>query len=174
MIKKLVLYNVSLVKKNEFFSFKNFLFITNIIFLLKKIKKKLFFFFSKKKKTFIYIFNFKKKKKKIKKKSRFGKIKEIRIKINIDTQDFKLKIKKTNCFLLEGYSIKITIIFKGREIIYKEKGIELILRLQNEIKGVYFKFSDIELDGKHLYSYFIPKNDKRKKKKINKKKVINK
>ncbi|AFP84319.1 translation initiation factor IF-3 [Candidatus Carsonella ruddii] len=173
MLNKFFLHNISFIKKYKFYTFKNFLFLLNIIFVIKKFKKKIFFFFNIKKNTFFYIFNFKKQKKILKKKSKFGRLKEIRMKINIDINDFKLKIKKTNIFLLEGYNIKVTIVFRGREIIYKEKGIELILKLQNEIKGVYFKFSDIELDGKYLFSYFIPKHDKNKKKKINKKKIIN-
>ncbi|XZR52913.1 MAG: hypothetical protein ACM3Q5_00630 [Candidatus Carsonella ruddii] len=155
----------------------NYLFlIIDFIFIFKKIKKKFFFFFSFKKNNFFFIFKIKKKKKKKKKKSKIGKLKEIRIGLNIHNRDFLIKIKKVNIFLLQGYTVKITVIFKGREIIFKEKGVELILKFQNNIKGVFFKFSDIEFEGKFIYSIFVPKiknENKKKKYKINKKKNYN-
>ncbi|WMC19179.1 MAG: hypothetical protein NVS84_00630 [Candidatus Carsonella ruddii] len=154
----------------------NYIFLViEFVFIFKKIKKKFFFFFSFKKNNLFFIFKIRKKKKK--KKSKIGKLKEIRIGLNIHNRDFLIKIKKVNDFLLQGYTVKVTVIFKGREIIFKEKGVELILKFQNNIKGVFFKFSDIEFEGKYIYSIFIPKiknENKKKKYKINKKKNYNK
>ncbi|WP_123766415.1 hypothetical protein [Candidatus Carsonella ruddii] len=106
-----------------------------------------------------------------------GKIKEIRINLNIFIKDYLLKLKKTNNFLYKGYSVKVSIIFKGREIFFKEKGIELILKFQNDIKGIFFNFSDIEFENKSIFSIFIPKKNNENKKKNNKifkKKIYNK
>ncbi|WP_433928039.1 hypothetical protein [Candidatus Carsonella ruddii] len=149
---------------------------TNFLFIFKKKKKYIFIFFIKKKFIFFLIFKNNKKKKIIKKKSKIGRLKEIRIGLNIHKRDYDIKIKKVNFFLLEGYTVKVAIIFKGREIIFKEKGVELILKFQNNIKGVYFKFSDIEFEGKYIYSIFIPKiknENKKKKHKMYKKKNNN-
>ncbi|AFP83958.1 translation initiation factor IF-3 [Candidatus Carsonella ruddii] len=169
-----------LLKKNFFLEIKiltfTFFFINNFFFIFKKNKKKFFFYFNLNKKNFFFIFKIKKRIKKKKIKSKIGKVKEIRISINIHNRDYLIKIKKANIFLLEGYNVKITVFFKGREIIFKEKGIELILRFQNNIKGVFFKFSDIEFEGKYIYSIFIPKiknENKKKKIKINTKKDYN-
>ncbi|AFP84138.1 translation initiation factor IF-3 [Candidatus Carsonella ruddii HT isolate Thao2000] len=174
------MYKKFLLKKNFFLKIKIltyifFLLINNFFFIFKN-KKNFFFYFNFKKNNFFFIFKNKKKIKKKKIKSKVGKLKEIRIGINIHKRDYLIKIKKANIFLLEGYNVKLVVFFKGREIIFKEKGIELILKFQNNIKGVFFKFSDIEFEGKFIYSIFIPKiknENKKKKLKINKKKDYN-
>ncbi|ATX33537.1 hypothetical protein CUN91_01085 [Candidatus Carsonella ruddii] len=148
----------------------------NFLFIFKKTKKYSFIFFNKKKNQLFLIFKNNRKKKIVKKKSKVGRLKEIRIGLNIHKRDYDIKIKKANFFLLEGYTLKVCVIFKGREIIFKEKGVELILKFQNNIKGVYFKFSDIEFEGKYIFSIFIPKiknENKKKKYKIYKKKNNN-
>ncbi|BFI90925.1 translation initiation factor IF-3 [Candidatus Carsonella ruddii] len=173
MFKKLLYKKLNSFENVQINTF-NFLFlIINFVFVLKKIKKKFFFFFNLKKNSLFFIFKIKKKKKKKKKKSKIGRLKEIRIGINIHNRDYLIKNKKINNFLLQGYNVKVTIVFKGREIIFKEKGIELILKFQNTIKGIFFKFSNIEYEGKCIFSIFTPKiknENKKKKYKINKKK----
>ncbi|MGK2931070.1 MAG: translation initiation factor IF-3 [Candidatus Carsonella ruddii] len=98
-----------------------------------------------------------KKKKKIKKKSKLGRLKEIKINLNIHIKDFNFKKKKTKKFLLEGYTVKISVVLKGREIIFKEKGIELLLNFQNNLKELFYKFSNIEFEGKTISSIVTPK-----------------
>ncbi|XZR52503.1 MAG: hypothetical protein ACM3Q7_00620 [Candidatus Carsonella ruddii] len=176
MFKKILYKKINNFENIQINTFNYLFLIVNFIFVFKKIKKKFFFFFNFKKNIFFFIFKIKKKKKKKKKKSKIGKLKEIRIGLNIHNRDFLIKNKKVNIFLLQGYTVKVTVMFKGREIIFKEKGVELILKFQNNIKGVFFKFSDIEFEGKYIYSIFIPKiknENKKKKHKINKKKNHN-
>ncbi|UNB91983.1 hypothetical protein ACJEC8_00690 [Candidatus Carsonella ruddii] len=141
----------------------------NFLFFLKKKKIFLFVFFLKKKTKIFLVFKNNKKRKKIIKKSKIGRTKEIKLNLNIHIKDYDLKIKKTIFFLKEGYTVKLSVFFKGREIVFKEKGVELILNFQNNIKGVLFKFSDIEFEGKHIYSVIIPKIKNENKKKNYKK-----
>ena len=53
-------------------------------------------------------------------------VKEIRLGPNIDEHDFNFKLNHAIKFLKEGAKVKVDVFFKGRTIIYKEKG-ELIL-----------------------------------------------
>ncbi|MFI4870148.1 MAG: translation initiation factor IF-3 [Candidatus Carsonella ruddii] len=147
----------------------------NILILTINYKLLIFNIFYKKNNIFIIIFfnkkNFfitflnSKKKKNIKKKSKLGRLKEIKINLNIHIKDFNLKIKKTKFFLLEGYTVKISVILKGREIVFKEKGIELLLNFQNFIKEIYYKFSNIEFEGKTIFSIITPNKHNENKKK---------
>ncbi|MGK2912749.1 MAG: hypothetical protein ACSLEI_00575 [Candidatus Carsonella ruddii] len=130
---------------------------------LKKNSIFLIIFFKKKK--IILVFKNNKKKKYIKKKSKLGRLKEVKINLNIHIKDFNLKINKTKKFLLEGYTVKISVILKGREIIFKEKGIELLLNFQNNIKELFYKFSNIEFEGKIISSIITPRQYNENKKK---------
>ncbi|MFI4883613.1 MAG: translation initiation factor IF-3 [Candidatus Carsonella ruddii] len=137
------------------------LLIFNIFF--KKNNIFLIIFFNKK--NIFLIFKNNKKKKHIKKKSKLGRLKEIKINLNIHVKDFNLKIKKTNFFLLEGYTVKISVVLRGREIMFKEKGIELLLSFQNNIKEIFYKFSNIEFESKTVFIIITPsKNNENKKK----------
>ncbi|MFI4847056.1 MAG: translation initiation factor IF-3 [Candidatus Carsonella ruddii] len=137
------------------------LLIFNIFF--KKNSIFLIIFFNKK--NFFLMFKNNKKKKIIKKKSKVGRLKEIKINLNIHIKDFNLKIKKTKFFLSEGYTVKISIILKGREIIFKEKGIELLLNIQNNIKETFYKFSNIEFEGRIIFLIIKPNKHNENKKK---------
>ncbi|AGS06601.1 translation initiation factor IF-3 [Candidatus Carsonella ruddii] len=173
MSKKSVFFNSINSKKILLNTFLYNFFFINFLFILKRIKKRILFIFNKKKNNYFLVFKNIKKKKFLKKKSRLGRLKELRMGISIHNRDYYFKIKKASKFLQEGYTVKIVIFFKGREIIFKEKGVELILKFQNNIKGINFKFSDIEFEGKQINSVFIPKiknENKKKKHKFYKKK----
>ncbi|MFI4878743.1 MAG: translation initiation factor IF-3 [Candidatus Carsonella ruddii] len=147
--------NILILTINYKLLFFNIFFKKNNIFLI--------IFYNKK--NFFLLFKNNKKKKNIKKKSKFGRLKEIKINLNIHIKDFNLKIKKTKKFLLENYTVKISVFLKGREIMFKEKGIELLLNFQNKIKKIFYKFSNIEFEGKTIFSIITPnKNNENKKK----------
>ncbi|HIH2762265.1 MAG TPA: translation initiation factor IF-3 [Candidatus Azoamicus sp.] len=71
-------------------------------------------------------FEINKKKSNIKKKQKEIKIKEIKFRPNTGTNDYMIKLKNIKKFLEEGNKVKITICFKGREIIHKKNGLDLI------------------------------------------------
>jgi translation initiation factor IF-3 len=73
-----------------------------------------------------FLYELKKKQKEIKAKSAKIVVKEIRLGPNTDDHDFNFKLNHAVKFLKEGAKVKVDVFFKGRSIIYKEKG-ELIL-----------------------------------------------
>ena len=60
-------------------------------------------------------------------------IKEIRFGPNTDEHDFDFKLKHAKKFLSDGAKLKAFVFFKGRSILYKDKGEILLLRFAQEI-----------------------------------------
>ena len=76
-----------------------------------------------------FLFEQKKKKKEIKSKAQKVVLKEIRFGPNTDEHDFLFKLKHGRKFLEEGAKLKAFVFFRGRTILFKEKGEILLLKL---------------------------------------------
>ncbi|MDH3004987.1 MAG: translation initiation factor IF-3 [Candidatus Shikimatogenerans sp. JK-2022] len=103
-----------------------------------------------------YIYNIKKKyKKNIKKKY----VKIIRLSPQISKHDISFKIKQAKKFLLKKYKVKFYVFFKGRSIIYKYKGKEVLINCSNLLK----KYGIIEkypyMDNNKMYMIITPINN---------------
>lgn len=72
-----------------------------------------------------YKYEQKKKKSLNKKKQKKINLKEMKFKVNIGKGDFDVKVRKIRQFLETGDKVKVSLLFKGREITHKEKGVEL-------------------------------------------------
>ena len=75
-----------------------------------------------------FIYSEKKKKKEMKAKAKTSEVKEIRFTPNTDDHDFEFKCKHAEKFLQDGNKVKAHVQFKGRAIMFKERG-ELLLSL---------------------------------------------
>ncbi len=74
-----------------------------------------------------YKYEIAKKEKDSKKKQHVVSVKTIRMRsVNIDTNDLKIKIEKAKEFIEEGNKVKVELMFRGREIVHKEAGQELL------------------------------------------------
>jgi len=87
-------------------------------------------------------------------------LKEVRFGPNTDNHDFEFKKRHIINFLEKGDKVKAFVFFKGREIMFKDKGEILLLRLLEELEEYGVAESMPKLDGKR-YSVFI--NPKKKK-----------
>ncbi len=104
-----------------------------------------------------FLYHQKKKKKEMKAKSTKVVVKEIRFGPNTDEHDFNFKLKHAIKFLEEGAKVKAYVFFKGRTIVYKERGEVLLLRLAQELED-YAKVEQLpKLEGKRMIMYFSPK-----------------
>ena len=61
-------------------------------------------------------------------------VKEIKLRPKIDINDLETKKRQIEKFLKSGYKVKITIMFRGREIIHKELGMKILDNLIDELK----------------------------------------
>ena len=104
-----------------------------------------------------FIYDQKKKKKAIKAKAVKIVIKEIRFGPNTEEHDFNFKLKHAERFLEEGNKVKAFVFFKGRTIIFKEKGQILLLKLAQALEEVGIVESMPKLEGKKMIMMIIPK-----------------
>lgn len=84
-------------------------------------------------------------------------VKEIRFGPNTDEHDYEFKKKHAIRFLQDGAKLKAFVFFKGRSIIYKDKGHILLLRLAQELED-YGKVEQMpKLEGKRMIMFVAPK-----------------
>jgi len=96
----------------------------------------------------------------LKKKQKTTTLKELRFHPNTDKHDFDFKTAHLEEFLRKGNRVRATIVFLGRSIIYKDKGLELAERLTERLSVVSIRDGDPKFEGKKLFVYFEP--DKKK------------
>lgn len=101
-----------------------------------------------------------KKDKDLKKKQKTTTLKELRFHPNTDKHDFDFKTAHLEEFLRKGNRVRATIVFLGRSIIYKDKGLELASRLAERLSTVSNPDGEPKFEGKKLFVYFEP--DKKK------------
>lgn len=104
-----------------------------------------------------FLFERKKKQKEIKAKTAKVVVKEIRLGPNIDDHDFNFKLKHAMKFLQDGAKVKVDVFFKGRSIIYKEKGEVVLLRFAQDLEE-YGKVEMLpKMEGKRMIMMIAPK-----------------
>jgi translation initiation factor IF-3 len=109
-----------------------------------------------------FLYQQKKKQKELKAKASKVVIKEIRFGPNTDDHDFNFKLKHAEKFLEEGAKVKAYVFFKGRTILFKEKGEILLLRFAQLLEEVGKVESMPKLEGKRMTMFIAPKAIKKK------------
>ena len=74
-----------------------------------------------------------KKKNEAKKRQKVVEIKEIKVRPNIDENDYQVKMRAMKSFIEEGDKVKVTLRFRGREMAHQEIGIRVLERIRNEL-----------------------------------------
>jgi len=111
-----------------------------------------------------YLYKEKKQKKEQKAKTVKVVIKEIRFGPNTDEHDYNFKLNHAKKFLSDGAKLKAFVFFKGRSILFKDKGQILLLRLAQDLEE-YGKVEKLpKLEGKRMIMFMAPKNIPKKKK----------
>jgi len=80
-----------------------------------------------------FLYEQKKKQKELKAKQQKVVVKEIRFGPNTDEHDFTFKLNHAKKFLEEGSKLKVYVFFKGRTIVYKDRGEILLLKFAQEL-----------------------------------------
>ena len=92
-----------------------------------------------------------------KKNSQAQKTKEIKFRLHIDTHDYEVKLNHAREFLAEGNKLRVTLMFKGREMAHQEMGFELINKVIEDLKEDGVVDSPAKLFGKNIQMTFNPK-----------------
>ncbi|MEN9568968.1 MAG: hypothetical protein RL172_199 [Bacteroidota bacterium] len=109
-----------------------------------------------------FLYNEKKKKKEMKANSKTSEVKEVRFTPNTDDHDFEFKSKHAEKFLTEGNKVKAHVQFKGRAIMFKERGELLLLKFADRLKDVGTLEGMPKMEGKRMLVMFAPKSQKAK------------
>ena len=110
-----------------------------------------------------FLYEQKKKQKEIKSNAAKVVVKEIRFGPNTDDHDFNFKLKHAHEFLEEGFKVRAYVFFRGRSIVYKEKGEILLLKFANELEELGKVEMMPKLEGKKMFIILAPKKSGGKK-----------
>ena len=103
-----------------------------------------------------YKYDAKKKLQEAKKKQKRTVLKEMKFKVNIGQGDFDVKLRKIREFLEGGDKVKISLWFKGREIIHRDKGNELFAKIIKNLESVAKTDSEPKMEGKQIIMVVTP------------------
>ena len=104
-----------------------------------------------------FLYQLKKKQKEIKAKSVKVVVKEIRFGPQTDEHDFNFKLKHAQEFLKEGAKVRAYVFFKGRSIMFKEQGVDLLARFTQALEDDGKVESEPRLEGKRMIVMIAPK-----------------
>ena len=103
-----------------------------------------------------YKFDIQKKSKEAKKKQKLVQLKEIKMRPQISIHDYNFKMKHIREFLEEGNKVKITIMFRGREMAHTEFGYDLINKIIQDLENEAATEKPAKLEGKNLSAVLNP------------------
>lgn len=103
-----------------------------------------------------YKFDIQKKSKEAKKKQKLVQLKEIKMRPQISIHDYNFKMKHIREFLDEGNKVKITIMFRGREMAHTEFGYDLINKIIQDLENEASTEKPAKLEGKNLSAVLNP------------------
>jgi translation initiation factor IF-3 len=107
-----------------------------------------------------FLYNQKKKQKELKAKQSKVVIKEIRFGPNTDDHDFNFKLANARKFLEESNKVKAFVFFRGRTIVYKDRGEILLLKFAQELSDIGALEQMPKLEGKRMTIMINPKKAK--------------
>jgi len=109
-----------------------------------------------------FLYDKKRKEKEMKAKSKSAELKEIRSTPGTDDHDFDFKARHAENFLKEGNKVKAYVQFKGRAIMFKERGELVLLKFAERLSEVGQVEGLPKLEGKRMLMIIAPKSAKKK------------
>ena len=103
-----------------------------------------------------FLFEKKKKEKEAKKKQHVIQIKELRFRPHTDDHDFQFKSRHAREFLESGDKVKATVQFRGRDMMYSERGEELLNKLAANLEDVGKVESQPTIEGRRMIMILAP------------------
>ena len=89
-------------------------------------------------------------------KSKRNTTKEIKFRPSTDVGDYNIKLKKIKSFILDGDKTKISVRFRGREILNSDMGLALLNKLRDELESIAQVDQEPSLEGRQLLMVLSP------------------
>lgn len=107
-----------------------------------------------------YLFEQTKREKEAKKNQKAVEVKEIRLSVNIDTNDFNTKARAALKFIKNGDKVKVSLRFRGREMAHAANGTELLARFADACAELAVVEKPAKLEGRSMIMFLGPKPTK--------------
>ena len=98
-----------------------------------------------------------KKKNEARKKQKVIEVKEIKMRPNIDTHDYEVKMRSIHRFIDEGDKVKVTMRFRGREMVHQELGKQVLDRVREEMEETAKVEQFPKLEGRQMTMVMAPR-----------------
>lgn len=93
-----------------------------------------------------------------KKKQTVIQVKEVKVRPKTDEHDLQVKIRHIKRFLGQKDKAKVTIVFRGREIAYKDQGVKILERIEEELKDEAVIEQQAKMEGRNMVMILAPKS----------------
>lgn len=103
-----------------------------------------------------YRYQLNRKEREARRKQQSGGLKEIKLRPNTDQHDYDFKMRHAREFLGERHKVKATVVFRGRQLVYKDQGFELLVRLASDLADVATVEKEAILEGKQVTMILSP------------------
>jgi translation initiation factor IF-3 len=107
-----------------------------------------------------YKFEQSKKAQQSRKKQKQIQVKEVKFRPGTEEGDYRVKIRNITRFLSEGDKAKVTIRFRGREMMHQELGAQLLQRVESDLEGIGAVEQRPKLEGRQMVMVFSPRKSK--------------
>lgn len=91
------------------------------------------------------------------KKQKTVEVKEVKVRPNIDTHDYEVKMKAIGRFFEDGDKVKVTLRFRGREMAHQEIGLRLLEKIRDEVAEISKVEAEPKLEGRQIVMVLAPK-----------------
>src|ERR1700692_4792431 len=98
-----------------------------------------------------------KKKNEARKKQKVIEVKEIKLRPSIDDHDYAVKMRSMNKFIEEGDKVKVTMRFRGRELAHQELGMNVLMRVKDDLDGIAKVEQTPRMEGRQMTMVVSPK-----------------
>jgi translation initiation factor IF-3 len=98
-----------------------------------------------------------KKKNEARKKQKTIEVKEIKLRPNIDTHDYDVKMKSARRFIDEGDKVKVTLRFRGREMAHQDLGAQVLERVRGELDEIAKVEQMPKMEGRQMVMVMSPR-----------------
>ncbi|MCK4774401.1 MAG: translation initiation factor IF-3 [Candidatus Krumholzibacteria bacterium] len=97
-----------------------------------------------------------------KKKQHTIQVKEIKLRPKTEEHDYQFKKRHAEEFLEKGHKLKVTLMFRGREMDHKELGARMLKRLENDLEVLGFVERPAKFEGRFMVMYMSPHSSRTK------------
>lgn len=91
------------------------------------------------------------------KKQKTVEVKEIKLRPNIDSHDYDVKMRSMRRFFEEGDKVKVTLRFRGREMAHQDLGMQLLLRVKGETDALAKVEMEPKMEGRQMVMVLSPR-----------------